>query len=174
MGGRWMNIASMESARWYAIRTKPKQEGRADTNLRAWHVETFTPKLKMSFSADRQTIKPLFARYIFAYFDVGQLLHKVKYTRGVENVVSFGDGPIPIDNRVIDFIKERIDKDGFIQLGEELEYGDRVEIRFGPLKHLVGIFQKRIKATDRVEILLNAVSYQSRLLIGSEMVQKVS
>lgn len=170
-----MNLASMESARWYAIRTKPKQEDRADTNLRAWHVETFTPRLKMSFSAHRQTSKPLFARYIFAHFDVGQLLHKVNYTRGVEQVVSFGDdGPIPIDDRVIDFIKERMDKDGFIQLDEELKCGDRVEIRFGPLKHLVGIFQKRIKATDRVEILLNAVTYQSRLLIESEMVQKVS
>ena len=170
-----MNIASMESARWYAIRTKPKQEDRADTNLRAWHVETFAPKLKMSLSANRHTSKPLFARYIFAYFDVDQLLHKVNYTRGVEHVVSFGDdAPIPIDDSVIDFIKERVDKDGFIQLGDELKCGDTVEIRSGPLKHLVGIFQKWIKATDRVEILLNAVTYQSRLLIESEMVQKVS
>jgi transcriptional antiterminator RfaH len=172
-----MNIASMESARWYAIRTRPKQEDRADINLRAWHVQTFAPKLKMSSSStsvNRQTSKPLFARYIFAYFDVGQLLHKINYTRGVEHVVSFGDSPIPIDDTVIDFIKNQIDKDGFIQLGEELKYGDKVEIKFGPLKHLVGIFQKRIKATDRVEILLNAVSYQSHLLIESEMIEKVN
>jgi transcriptional antiterminator RfaH len=165
-----------QPARWYAIRTRPKQEHRADINLRTWQVQTFAPKLKVSGSAtcvDLQTSKPLFARYIFAYFDAAQMLHKVNYTRGVQGVVNFGDGPIPIDDRIIDFIKDQSDKDGFIQLGEELKYGDKVTITFGPLKNLVGIFQKHIKETDRVEILLNAVSYQSHLLIESEKIARV-
>jgi hypothetical protein len=31
---------------WYVIQTKPKQEDRADLNLRAWKIETFAPTLK--------------------------------------------------------------------------------------------------------------------------------
>ena len=33
-------------ASWYAVLTKPKQEQRAETNLRAWDIEAFTPKFK--------------------------------------------------------------------------------------------------------------------------------
>lgn len=173
-----MNIAPMDNlACWYAIRTRPKQEDRADVNLRAWQVPTFVPKLKgpqRSGYVCGRASKPLFTRYIFARFDASRLLHKINYTRGVESVVSFGGSPVPIDDKIINLIKDRVDKDGFIQLCEELKYGDKVTIKFGPLKSLVGMFQKRMKASDRVEILLNAVSYQSHLLIGREMIERVN
>jgi transcriptional antiterminator RfaH len=173
-----MNIASMdEPACWYAIRTRPKQEDRADVNLRAWQVPTFVPKLKglrRSGYVGRHASKPLFTRYIFARFDASRLLHKINYTRGVESVVSFGGSLVPIDDKIIDLIKDRVDEDGFIRLGEELKYGDKVTIKFGPLKNLGGIFQKRMKASDRVRILLNAASYQSHLLIDREMIERVN
>ena len=161
---------------WYAIRTKPKEEERADINLRTSQVQTFAPKLRELCSGygGRYVIKPLFSSYIFARFNVLKQLHNIKYTRGVQNVVSCGDTPIPIDDKVIDLIKDRIGENGFIRLGEELKYGDKVTIKFGPLKSLVGIFEKRIKATDRVKILLDAVSYQSHVLIDREMIERVN
>lgn len=172
-----MNLeVSDEQARWYAVRTKSKEEDRADINLRSWQVRTFSPKLRglrTSGYGGRYLSKPLFSRYIFAHFDASRLLHKISYTRGVENVVSFGGNPVPIDDKIINLIKDRIDKDGFIRISEELNYGDKVTIRFGPLKSLVGIFQTRTKETDRVKILLNAVSYQSHLLIDREMIERV-
>ena len=171
------DTALQNGVAWYAIRTKPKEEDRADLNLRSWQVQTFAPKLKEFCSsgfAKRYVSKPLFASYIFARFDAIKQLHHINYTRGVQKVVSFNDCPIPIDDGVIDFIKERIDKDGFIQLGEELKYGDRVTVKFGPFKNLVGIFEKRIKETDRVKILLDAVTYQSHLLIEREMIERVN
>lgn len=173
-----MNITSIDApTSWYAIRTRPKQEHRADVNLRAWLVPTFVPKLKgprRSGYVGRHASTPLFTRYIFARFDASRLLHKINYTRGVESVVSFGGSPVPIDDKIINLIKDRVDKDGFIRLGEEFKYGDKVAIKFGPLKSLVGIFQTRTNASDRVEILLNAVSYQSHLLIDREMIERVN
>lgn len=164
------------SVEWYAIRTNPKEEERADINLRTWQVQTFAPKLRELCSGygGRYVSKPLFSSYIFARFNARKQLHNIKYTRGVQNVVSFGDRPIPIDDKVIDLIKDRIGEDGFIKLGEELKYGDKVTIKFGPLKSLVGIFEKRIKETERVKILLDAVSYQSHLLIDREMIERVN
>ncbi len=171
------NTASENNAAWYAIRTKPREEDRADFNLQAWQVQTFAPKLRELCASDfgkRYVSKPLFSSYIFARFDAGTQLHKINNTRGVQKVVTFGDSPTPIDDRIIDFIKERIDKDGFIQLGEELTQGDKVTIKYGPFKGLGGIFQKRIKETDRVEILLNALTYDSRLLIERDLIERAN
>lgn len=171
-------VSVSEEARWYAVRTKPKQEERADDNLRAWRVETFTPRLKERRSTQYGTgptyaVKPLFPRYIFARFNAQSLLHKVNYTRGVQNVVGFGEWPTPIDDEIIDLIKSQVDEDGFVKVGEEFKSGDKVKIKFGPLKSLVGVFERKIKDTDRVKILLTTVSYQSHLVIDREMIEKI-
>jgi len=166
-----------EAAHWYVIRTRSKQEDRADINLRTGQVQTFTPKLRKARTlgyGGRYVSKPLFTRYIFAHFDAGRLLHQVKYTRGVQNVVSFGGRPAPIDDKVINLIREQVDEDGFVRLGEEFKFGDKITITSGPLKNLVGIFQRDLKNTDRVRILLNTVIYQSHLVIDREMIERIN
>jgi len=172
-----MSLAiSDNQPRWYAVRTKPKEENRADFNLRSFQVPTFAPKLRQVRHAghgSRYTVKHLFPPYIFAYFDVISQLHQINYTRGVQKVVSFGGNPVSISDEVINLIKEKVDDDGFVCLDEELKPGDRVRINSGPLQSLVGVFQRNLSDKERVEILLNAISYQSHLLIDREMVEKV-
>jgi transcriptional antiterminator RfaH len=168
---------SDEQPHWYAVRTKPKEEDRANFNLRAFHVETFSPKIRQlrnsEFAGSRYTVKHLFPPYIFAYFDVNSQLHNINYTRGVQKVVSFNGCPVPINDEVIDLIRGKVDDDGFVCLHEELKPGDMVRINSGPLQSLVGVFQGNLSDKERVEILLDAISYQSRLLINREMVDKV-
>jgi transcriptional antiterminator RfaH len=166
-----------EHANWYAIHTKPKEEDRADINLRNWQVQTFSPKLKelrKSGYGDPYVCKPLFSSYIFAHFNAERQLHDINYTRGVQNVVSFGGSPISVDDNVISLIRAQVDGDGFIHRSEELELGDRVTISSGPFKNLVGIFKRMTKDKDRVKILLDAMKYQSHLLIDREMVEKMN
>jgi transcriptional antiterminator RfaH len=162
---------------WYAIYTNPKQEERADRNLRSWSVETFFPKIKgrgrNQVSGKTFITKPLFPRYVFARFDVNSLLGKVRFTRGVQSVVSLGDGPAPVDEKIIDLIKSNVGQDGFISMSEEFKYGDEVIIQEGPLRNIVGIFQRGIKSSDRVMILLTTISYQSRIIIGRDGVKKI-
>ena len=172
-----MNIGvSDHQAKWYAVRTKPKEEDRADINLRSWQVQTFTPKLKelrASGYGTRYVSKPLFGRYIFAHFDATTQLHQINYTRGVENVVSFGGHPISINDEVIDLIREQVEDDGFVCMVDELKPGDQVRVNSGPLQSVIGVFERKLKDKDRVRILLNAMNYQSHLLIDREMVEKV-
>ena len=165
------------SALWYAIHTHPKEEDRATSNLRAWNVETFNPKVRERrlnpfTGAASYEKKPLFPRYIFARFDAGTLLSKICFTRGVKRVVGFGAGPVPIEDKIIDFIMEQTGEDGFVQLGEELKRGDRVTVTNGLLGELSGIFEREIKGTDRVRILLNAINYQASIVIPKEHVRK--
>lgn len=164
-----------EASHWYVVRTKSKQEDRASANLIAWQVQTFTPKVKEKQATgfgSHYVSKPLFSRYIFAHFDADRLLHHINYTRGVENVLSFDGKPVPVEDGVIDLIKERVDEDGFVRLGEELKFGDRIRISSGPFKNLVGIFHGRVNNNDRVRILLNAVQYQTQLLIDRDLIER--
>jgi transcriptional antiterminator RfaH len=116
--------------------------------------------------------KPLFPRYIFAKFKIDDLYHKVRFTRGVYNVVSFGEGPIPIDEEIITLIQANIKEDGFVKIDDEIRIGDRVIVRDGPLKNLAGIFEREMKGTDRIRILLETVSYQAHFEIDRDMVRK--
>lgn len=174
-----MNVEKpFETACWYAIHAKPKQEGRAESNLLAWGVETFVPRVKERrynriIGAATYHIKPLFPRYLFARFKASELLHKVCFTRGISSVVGFGDGPIPLDNEIISFIKAQAAADGFIHLGEDLKAGDKVVIEDGLFQQLSGIFEREIKESNRVVILLTTIKYQSHVLIDKESVRKM-
>lgn len=169
------SVVSSESSHWYAVRTKSNQENRAAANLKAWQVQTFTPKLRersTSSYGERVVIKPLFSRYIFAHCD-DAVIHKVNGTRGVQNVVSIGGSPVPVDDNVIDLIRSRLDDEGIVQL-EEFTIGDKVQVKSGNLKSICGIFQQKLKDSDRVKILLSAVNYQSHLVIDRELIEKVA
>jgi transcriptional antiterminator RfaH len=166
-----------DQARWYAVRTKPQAENRANLNLRNWEVETFAPMLRENRTSgygSQYVNKSLFANYIFAHFNVHRQLSKIRYTRGVRNVVSFGGSPISIDDKVIDLIKARVDEDGFIRRDLELKVGDRIKINSGPFESLVGIFKRSTGDKDRVHILLDVMKYQGHLVVNRETIEKVS
>jgi transcription elongation factor/antiterminator RfaH len=172
------NDDAENASRWYAIHAHPKQEDRANLNLRAWNVETFHPKIKErrynQYSGKAIcSVKPLFPRYLFARFNAELLLRKVWFTRGVQCVVGFGGHVQPIDDRVISIIKSRVGDDGLVRMAEELEAGDEVVINDGPFKNFRGIFERQMKETDRVMILLTTINYQSHILIDREMIVKV-
>lgn len=166
-----------ELAYWYAVHTKPKQERRAESNLRAWNIEAFTPMIKdrrrsRSLKGSSYVIKPLFSRYVFAHFDVRNHLHRVIFTRGVDSIVRFGDAPARIDDEIISIIQLRVGEDGFVRLGEDFKRGDPVMIREGPFKNLIGIFETEKTEVERIKILLTAISYQAHITIEKDKVRK--
>jgi transcriptional antiterminator RfaH len=167
------------SLSWYAIYTHPKQEDRADRNLRAWQVETFFPTIKVRRFSNytnkaRFVIKPLFPRYIFARFRVNEFFQKVCFTRGVNSIVSFGPhAPIPVENEMITVIQSRRNEEGFIRLGESFQPHDKVVINYGPFRDLIGIFEQETTDARRVSVLLATVSYQGRLIVEKDFVRKV-
>src|SRR6266446_1742099 len=117
------NTSTLPNSHWYAIRTHLHQENRAEANLRTLNVEIFYPKIKEQrrnqFSgACTSLTKPFFSRYLFARFTVEQVLRKIWWTRGVQSVVSFGGTPSPVDDEIIECLRSRVDRDGFVRLGE--------------------------------------------------------
>jgi transcription antitermination factor NusG len=142
-------------------------------------VETLNPKLRgrRISSVNGQVNyagKPLFSHYIFAHFDAESLLQKVCFTRGVHGVISFGGVPAAVDESVIKLIKVQMDADGFVKLADDFKAGDKVLIKSGPLKNFVGVFERQMKHSERVAILLTTVNYQSRAVVMKEMIMKVA
>jgi transcriptional antiterminator RfaH len=173
-----MSDAAIEdTARWYVVHTHLKQEDRASGNLRVLGVPIFYPRIRErrhnQFSnAPAYVTKPLFPRYIFAQFRIDDLYHKVRFTRGIYTVVSFGEGPVPIDEDVIALIQSNMKEDGFVRIGNEISPGDKVIVKEGPLKNFAGVFEREMKDTDRIRILLETVSYQAHIEIERDMVKK--
>jgi transcription antitermination factor NusG len=111
---------------------------------------------------------------LFAKFNVREQLSKIRFTRGVHHVVCCGDSPAPVDQEIIDIIRDRIDENGFVKETSALKPGDRVIIGAGPLRHLIGIFEREIKGSDRVTILLTAIEYQGRLVVDKDLVLRAA
>jgi transcriptional antiterminator RfaH len=166
----------VEDREWYVVHTNPKQEERANSNLIAWGVETVYAKMKTrrhnEFTGVPTYItQPLFPRYLFAKFKREQL-SKILFTRGVHDVVCFGDGPACVSEEIIDVIRERIDQNGFVKLNNDLKPGDRVVISAGPLKNLIGVFEREVKGSERIMILLTAIGFQGHLEVDRNWIKR--
>jgi transcriptional antiterminator RfaH len=168
---------SCDVRRWYVVHTKPKQEARAASNLRSWGIETFAPFLReRRFSIrtggiDRDT--PLFPRYIFARFAARTLLAKVRLTRGVHDVIGFGESATPVEDALIDTIRARTAPDGLVRMLQP-EPGDTVRIEDGPLRSLVGVFERELRGSERVLILLTSIRAQARVDVPKAFIAKVA
>jgi len=121
-----------------------------------------------------QKIKPLFPNYIFARIDLKLQYYKVKWTRGVSKILGAGDGPVPISEKIIQSIKERVGKDNLVKLEEELKEGDVVQITSGPFKELRGIFQKKMSDNGRIKILLNLIGVDVPVQISQWQIKKAA
>lgn len=166
----------IEDRQWFVIHTNAKQEERANSNLIAWGVETLYAKIKTRrhnefTGVPTHITQPLFPRYLFAKFKREQL-SKILFTRGVHDVVCFGDGPACVSEEIIDVIRGRIDQNGFVKLNNDLKPGDRVVISAGPLKNLIGVFEREVKGSERIMILLTAIGYQGHIEVDRDLIKR--
>ena len=166
------------NSRWYVVYTRLKEEDRVQQNLSAGHVETFLPKIK------RKRVNPysgkatyfrqsLFPRYLFARFDADKMLHKVLYTRGIQKLVSFADGPVTVDDDIIELIRSRVGDDGFVRLYDDLRPGDLVTVNNGSMTGISGVFDRAMNDQNRVMILMQAINYQASIIVERGAVQKL-
>jgi transcriptional antiterminator RfaH len=165
------------SEEWYAIQSKPKQEGRAEADLLAWGVEAFLPRIPRRASPGRGSmhlggVQPLFPGYLFARFNGYRMLHKIKYTRGVARVLGTERGPTPLDESIIALIRTQVGADGLVRLS--FRPGERLHVTDGPLKDFVGVFSSALTGADRVRVLLTAVSGGFKVVVDGSLVERIT
>ena len=161
---------------WFVIQTNPREEERALHYVSEKGVETFFPKIQVvRYNGVRVgiAIKPMFPSYLFARFQVTDELPYVRWTRGVKRILGSDDKPTAVEDEVVDFIKSRVDDKSVAMVGRRLKPKDKVRIRSGPFKDLVGIFEREIDDRGRTEILLNLVGYQARMQLHESLLERV-
>ena len=162
---------------WYVIQTKPKKEEEATSYLSTKGIEVFSPRIE-AFNLRNARLtkepKPLFPGYIFGKFTLEQNYPLVRWGRGVKCILGFGGYPTPISEEVIELIKERTDESGIVRKTHHFEPNDLVRIKSGPLRELLGIFDRWVSDGERVRILLNAIGYQPTIEIHYSLIEKVA
>lgn len=162
---------------WYVIQTKPKKEEEATSYLSTKGVEIFSPLIEAFNTRNAKVtkeLKPLFPGYIFGKFDLEQNYPLVRWGRGVKCVLGFGGYPTSISEQVVEIIKERADARGVVGVKGDYKPNDVVRIKTGPLKDLLGIFERWVSESERVRILLNLIGYQPAVEIHYSMIEKVA
>lgn len=156
--------------RWFVLNTKPKKEFQVEKLFTEGGFRVYIPKYLQESRS-----RPFFPGYGFVHFNYPDDYRLVKYTRGVKRIVGNEAGPIPIEDSVIQQIKNR-EIEGHIEFnkyGEEPEIGDEIVVMEGPLRGLKGVFRRELTDGERVLILLNYISYQGQLIIEKKKLKKV-
>ena len=158
---------------WYAIHTKPRQEDHAAEHLRRQEFEIYLPKIKQARCFRqrwRDTIEPLFPRYLFICLDLGSdNVAPIRTTRGVSKLVSFNGQPATVPDPLIDALVESADPDsGLLHPHEDhFKPGATVTIVNGPLAGLEAIF-KAHDGEARSIILLELLGKTQQLKIDRD------
>ena len=161
---------------WYVVQTKPRNEQRAQYYLEREGIETLSPLMEACRSKrgrSLRTLKPLFPNYIFARFILERDYPKVRWARGVNKVIGRGREPMPINDVVVQEIKNRIDEDCVVNRAYDLKPHDTVKIKEGPLRDLIGVFDRWMSKEGRIRVLLSLIGYQTSVQLHYSQVEKV-
>ena len=156
---------------WFAIHTHVRSEFIAQQNLERQGYSTYLPLFRTTRSHARKievVSVPLFPRYIFVGLRRGMDgWSKIKYSRGVTNIVSFGLKPAIVSQKILQCLRDREDDSGFVNFrhNKNLIPGDKVNIIEGFFAQNSGVIEK-ISGNDRVSVLLDLLDRQFRLTMS--------
>ncbi len=162
---------------WYVIQTKPKKEEEATSYLSTKGVEIFSPLMETFTTRNAKVTKELrslFPGYIFGRFNLEQNYPLVRWARGVKCVLGFGGYPTSVSEEIVEMIKERTDARGVVRVKGDYRPNDIIRIKTGPLRDLLGIFERWVSDSERVRILLNLIGYQPNIELHYSMIEKVA
>lgn len=160
---------------WYCIHTKRYKEEWVAQQLLMSCNEVYLPLLRQRRPVRRQlkwVTESLFPGYLFACFGVEEKYRAVRYTSGVIKVVSTQEGPVKVDDALIGALRSA-SVDGCIEVQQAPFFpGEEVEVTAGPFQNLRALFQKELKAGERVAVLLDLLSDRVRVELPRAYVQK--
>ncbi|KAA0011479.1 transcription/translation regulatory transformer protein RfaH [Billgrantia pellis] len=152
--------------RWYVIQCKGGESFRAAEHLGNQGYELFHPVLDVQKKRGGKLVwisEPLFPHYLFIRLDrVASNWRPIRSTRGVLRIVTFGNRPLPVDDALIETLREQGTEDRESSVNVYFRAGEKVEITEGPFKDLQAVFASH-KGEERAIVLLNLLNRQQRL-----------
>jgi transcriptional antiterminator RfaH len=146
--------------RWYAAKTKPRQEHTALEHLRRQNFETYCPRImieRLKSTGIRRELEPLCPGYVLIRFDLSDTTWRViNSTRGISKLLSFTENgtPTAITPGSVESLKA-LEAQGKLFISEvtRLHRGDKVRIKFGTLSDRIA--EVVFSQGNRITLLLN-------------------
>ena len=159
---------------WYVVETHPYAEAKAEAHLRRQGFITYLPKLLKSRRHARKTeqvSRPLFPRYMFVLIDhTHQGWHAIRSTFGVSNLVGGDNGPVAVQDGVIEALRQRETADGYFKFdAPKFVRGAAVQVLDGVFGSCLGLFES-MNDKGRVAVLLDILGRRVRVVLEAESV----
>jgi len=167
----------MEKMNWYLIQTKPNAHPIAIEHLTNQNFEVFLPLVLRTSRAAKKfktNSVPLFQGYLF----LGSLLRSIPWksvnaTRGVARVVTLDGKYRPVDNKIIEGLKSRCDRNNIIRSGNKIKPGEKIKIQRGPFSDFIGEVEK-IDSSQRVWILLDLMHQKALSTVSIDDIAQIN
>lgn len=155
---------------WYVVHTKVRDEQTACENLARQGFAVYLPRIKVLKrirGRQQARLEPLFPRYIF--FQPRSTAHSiapVRSTRGVMNIVRFGQEPAVMRSEVLHGIRdfETRQNEASDEDISPFQPGERVRVADGPLTGLEGLISD--VSQQRVVVLMHMLGQNTRVSLS--------
>jgi transcriptional antiterminator RfaH len=146
------------------VRSQLKHEHIAAAHLaKDLHLEVFLPRIRfrrLTRQGSRQVTEPLFPAYLFARFNWRDHLRAVQHSRGVAQVVHFGERWPTVPDPTIQALQAEVGTEDIRELHGELEAGQEVRLAGSALHGLSAVVSRPLPARQRVAVLLEFLGRQ--------------
>ena len=163
---------------WYVLLSKPKQDEKAEFNLRNQGYEVYRPMAKRLRKYRGKMIEreeSLFPRYLFVSLDtINDNWAPIRSTRGVSQIVRFGMEPAKIPAELINDLKvsEGILAEKAIEM-DRFKKGEKIIIETGPYRGIQAIFECYQDGDQCVHVLFEMMGKMTKLPINVTNISKL-
>ena len=152
-----------QTRNWYLVQCKPRQDERAEDNLRRQGYECARPTCirERIVRGQRQTsVESLFPGYLFIQMSDDASWASLRSTRGIARVVAFGGQPLRVAGELIDQLQRRSES----EIRKMFNVGDNVRILDSGFSEIDAVFMA-MEGDERVILLINLLNRQRQISV---------
>ena len=164
-----MSENDSETALWYAVATKARDEAVAKANLEHQDYQVFLPTISLKKRRRGRWVpvaEPLFPGYLFVLLVLGaDDPAPIRSTMGCIGLVRFGQTYTPVPLSLIAALKGI--SEGELDTPLPFNGGDKVRLIAGPFAGIEAIFDMP-RGEDRAQVLLELLGKVQRLTVNQD------
>jgi transcription termination/antitermination protein NusG len=160
---------------WYAVRVKPNYEKPVAAALRGKGLEEFLPLFRSKRKwSDRVKVMdlPLFPGYVFCRLNLEARMPLIT-TPGFLYIVGVGKNPEPVDEAEIQAIQSVLRAGVGVAPWPSLVVGQKVQLKQGPLRGLVGVLTKIAANQIRMYVAVTLLKRSISVEVAPDWIQAV-
>jgi transcriptional antiterminator RfaH len=161
-------------ASWFVVRTQSRAEEKAMQHLTNQGFVAYLPRYRRRVRHARRNeivLRPLFPGYLFVNLDPERCRWRsINGTVGVREILTNGDTPLSVPDRIIEEIRAREDETGAVKLvAPTFARGQVVRLLEGPMADVNGLFEE-MRDENRVVLLVSLLGRKVRMQVPAAAV----